>query len=234
MRMVRRDRRATIPGAPYAELDDETVIEPEAGPDRRTTAALPIARAELRAAAARGPAHAASEATWPCEARSRDERPRPPREPARPLARGSTPQPPLAAPWIAPAVTLAAAPLPRPAAPLPRAPERFARASSPPPLAAPMVPRPRSSTAPPYPLVTGSAPRSLAPYAPPALPPRSPAAERPIAWGRVFVAVALMSALMGGAIARLAYHPRPASTAATARGAAVAPAPGAAASAPAP
>lgn len=172
-----RDRRATLPHETYADLDGETVIEPEADLDRRMTAALPIGRAELRAAAAWRPAHAA---------------------------------------------------------PLPRAPARFARASSPPPLAAPMAPLPRSSTALPYPLVTGLAPRALAPYAPPARPARPPAAERPIAWGRVFVAVALMSALMGGAVARLAYHPRPASTAATARGPVVAPAPSAASSAPAP
>jgi len=42
----------------------------------------------------------------------------------------------------------------------------------------------------------------------PLRPPRTVAvAERPIAWGRVFAAVALMSALMGGGIARLAYQP---------------------------
>jgi hypothetical protein len=70
---------------------------------------------------------------------------------------------------------------------------------------------PRSSTAPAYPLVAGTAFRALP------SPPRAPA-ERPIAWGRLFAAIAVMSALVGGLTAKLAYQPRsaPAAPAATA------------------
>lgn len=67
---------------------------------------------------------------------------------------------------------------------------------------------PRSSTAPAYSLVAGSAPRPLPPLQLELQRPWPAPEERPIAWGRVVAAIALMSALMGGAIARLAYRPR--------------------------
>jgi hypothetical protein len=94
----------------------------------------------------------------------------------------------------------------------PPPPERFGRGSSQltPIVEPPLVPR--SSTAPAYPLVARSAPRLLPPLQLEL--PRPSIEERPIAWGRVVAAIALMSALMGGAIARLAYHPRRAAAAA--------------------
>jgi hypothetical protein len=75
---------------------------------------------------------------------------------------------------------------------------------------------PLSSTAPAYPLVAVAVagPRGTAAAPALALPRRPlPAAERPIAWGRVVAAIALMSALIGVAVARLAYRPRAAAAA---------------------
>ena len=127
-----------------------------------------------------------------------------------PRARGSTPLPPVER-FALPSTTPVMRPserLARPSTPPPV--ERLARPSTPPPRASSPAPydsgprpEPRYSTAPSVSRVAPSRPRPVDSRSGPYLRPTAP---RQIAWGRVIVAIATASALLGAGIAKLLYR----------------------------